>query len=522
MFTCCTDKNIVTNVEEPSLIKPEKMEIRLAKMVKNSTTPTKTLLGEALTKKVVSLKGTMLLSDDPTSPDLTPDEIEKIQKNLMLIKEFHEALVNVQDKVLLEVWPILLNKSLGNVDSKTQWQSHILTITSTICGVVSAACAASTVLAPAAAAFGVAAVVIGVTATFVGSEKKSSDITGYDLSSSVGYDVALNTKSFNAMVQMFDYYYDNVNDNRDAVFKMDGKEYNMRDLINIQITKGTVWDNMLILAGRKYRNKKAIELLVKEQFLDLYFIQDSIDLQRDIHRKEIGQPFNSESYRYDVEHGHCYQPCGSPTPPGTQRCRPFNTDYLGKDVPIFSNSEVVHFRGCDNVGASGNSPDNNQDNLVASYLNAIKSFAINFPSCYVYPWSISDQEVLSQRWYIVLGKPKLKDDANKPFYTLADTVFLNWLFIDDGAGNIINPDGVAFRYDVLRSKDILKTDADVYLHAQQISNETAKSEYNRNFNHNGNLICTSWDYRYGPKDIAPYNETNHVYVGDVMNIIVNK
>ena len=506
MFTCCIDKNIVTNAVEPSSTKPEKMHVRLpiiAQLLKSSASPAKT-------KKVVSL-----IKDDPTSPDLTPDEIQKIQKNLMLVKEFHEALVNLQDKILLEVWPILLNKSLENVDSKTQWQSHILSITSTICAVLSAATVA---VAPVSAVFAASAAIIGVTATFVGSAKESKDITGYDISASVGYDVALNTKTFNAMIQMFDFYYDNVNDNRDAVFEMNGKTYTMRDLINAEITKGTVWDNMLILSGRKYRNKKAVELLVHEQFLDLYFIQDGIDGRDNSNRTIMG----SMPLSYGVEHGHCYQPCGAPAPPGTQRCRSFNTQYLGNGVEIFNNSEVVHFRGGDNVSVYGTSPDDNKDNLVASFMKAISDFTSKVPSTYVYPWSISDQEVLSQRWYIVLGKEKLKDDKNKPYYTLADTGFLNWLFIDDGAGNIVNPEGVAFRYDILKSKDALKTDSDVYLHAQQIGNDTAKDEYNGQFKHTGNLICTSWDYRYGPLDMAKYNEENHVYVGDIMNIVVNK
>ena len=44
--------------------------------------------------------------------------------------------------------------------------------------------------------------------------------------------------------------------------------------------------------------------------------------------------------------------------------------------------------------------------------------------------------------------------------------------------NIVNPEGVAFRYDILKSKDALKTDSDVYLHAQQIGNDKDKDEYN--------------------------------------------
>ena len=194
----------------------------------------------------------------------------------------------------------------------------------------------------------------------------------------------------------------------------------------------------------------------------------------------------------------------------------FDISDIGKDVEIFNNSEVVHFRHCNNVGVRGNTGENDKDKLVNSYLNAIKLFTRLFPSAYVYPWSIGEKNVLSQRWYIVLGKPKLRDDQNNPFYTLPDNKFLYWLFIDDGVGNIINPDGVMFRYDFLRTQRNLATSCDICLHAQQIADETCKNDAYGTLKYTDNIICTSADYRYGPQNSAQLNEANHVYTGDLL------
>ena len=102
----------------------------------------------------------------------------------------------------------------------------------------------------------------------------------------------------------------------------------------------------------------------------------------------------------------------------------------------------------------------------------------------------------------------MRDDQNKPEYSLANADFLNWLFIDDGFGNITNPDGVAFRYEVFRSKNY-GHGYDIFLHAQQITNDII----DRN---DKNWSSTCLDYIFGPADSSEKNKQFQVYTGDLL------
>jgi len=444
-----------------------------------------------------------------STPDLTQDEIKKIQKNLLMIVEFQKELTIKKNAVLQEVWPILSNKSNSITTNFKEWLIRAAKILATIYSLCAVVCALIPGAQPIAPIFGISSALLNTSLLFVGTQKSHNPITGESLAESSGYEASHNTAVENQMILLLDYFHDHTNENRDAKFSIMDKEYTLRDLLSYDIEKGSMWDCLIILAQRKYRNHFASQQLVNEQILDLYFIQDCTTITE------------WEGYHTDnsTEHGHCYQPGAVRSPPGTQRIRRFDKSDIGKDVQIFNNSEVVHFNGCKNVGANGISEDNDKNNLVNSYLNAIKTFTKEFPSAYVYPWSIGEQYVLSQRWYIILGKAKLADDANDPFYTLPDDNFLNWLFIDDGAGNIVNPEGVGFRYDILRTKNNLNTNEDIFLHAQQIANETCKNNWLGANVYTDNLICTSSDYVYGPKESSELNREHHVYTGDLFSMM---
>jgi hypothetical protein len=531
---CFSKKKILKSVEEPSPIVSKKNELAQYKKVSNSMSPTllkldqdtpvlklaqplsvlkssnepsgPKLLGEQ--PKVNILKGTRFFPNNELqeSPNLTPEEIKKIQDNLELIKEFNKDLFDAKNTVLQATLPILIDKAISDIPNNTEFIKNALEICAGICGLVAALEVIAIVTAPYAFAFILAGAILATTAEFI-SLDNSSDITGKDLSAVTGYQVEFNNTAFRAQLAVFDYLKDNVNENRDAVFKFNDKEFKLRDLINAPLQKGTVWDNSITLAQRKYRNYFVSQQLVREQVLDLYFIQDIIDY------------YNERDHQTEtMEHGHCFQPCAAPNPPGTQRVRKFDKSDIGQGVEIFNNSEVVHFNHCQDFCARGNTDENDKDKLVASYLNAIKEFTGQFPTAYVYPWSVGEKNVLSQRWYIVLGKPKLRDDQNKPNYTLPDNKFLYWLFIDDGVGNIINPDGVMFRYDFLRTQRNLGTSCDICLHAQQIADETCKNDSYGTLKYTDNIICSSADFRYGPKESATLNQKHHVYTGDLMGI----
>ena len=74
----------------------------------------------------------------------------------------------------------------------------------------------------------------------------------------------------------------------------------------------------------------------------------------------------------------------------------------------------------------------------------------------------------------------------------------------------------------LRTQKNLGTTADIFLHAQQIGDETGKndSKYLKPFT--DNIMCSSSDFRYGPADCAKLNEENHVYTGDLMGFKKNR
>jgi hypothetical protein len=457
-----------------------------------------------------------ITNNDQPSPDLTPEEIKIIQDKLVIVNQFYDELCSRKNQIIQSAVDILLQKSSESIVNNTisKWKKivGILDDYVAICGTILAAVPG---FEPAGAGV---LVICGITTLILDClpDDKQPD-KDQDISSIGGYAMEKNKAESNHYILHINFLKDNVNINRDSKlnFQIKGNECTLRDLLTYQIEKGSLWDNLMIYHERKCRNQFVTQQLAREQILDIYFIQDALP-----GRFSLPVPC---SYEYKCEHGHCYQPCGAPAPPGTQRWRSFNTDGLGENVEIFNNSEVVHFRGCDNLAVRGNCTDNNQGNLIISYLNAINLFTTKFKSCYVYPWSITEDVVLSQKWYVVLGKPKLEDDANKPFYTLPDDTFLHWLYIDDGAGNIVNPEGVAFRYDILRSKRNLGTDVDIFLHAGQIADETTSDFSNpggkwyiQNAYGNKPQIVNSTQYRYGPRVSSAQNAQYHVYVGDLI------
>jgi hypothetical protein len=439
-------------------------------------------------EKTSPFKGTKLHNEN-SSPDLTPDEISKIQNNLKVIKKFYKDLYDRQTNIIIDVWGVLQKKTISESQNNVQfWLKNILATCGVICSIVAIAFATTGV----GIIFAIGAACIGATASFIATDMKSTEITGHDISADMGYAAALNTKTLNCMTKMFDYYIDNTNECRDVKFEIEGNSHVLRDLLIEDMHEDTMYDNLLILSARVYKNKLVMPELtndVNKQFLDLYFIQDTIR-------------------GTNVEHGHCYQPCGAPIPPGIQRERDYNKGGVGNGVGIWSNEEVVHFNHCNQVDVYGNS----DTDLTSSYLNAIKEFTNKMPSTYVYPWIITNEKVISQKYFIVMGFAKLRDDQNKPEYTLPETDFLNWLFIDDGAGNITNPEGVCFRYDALRAKSTLGMKNDVFLHAQQIGDQINNIVTN-------NIICSSSDFRYGPKDSSELNKEHHVYVGDIKKLM---
>jgi hypothetical protein len=482
MFKCCYNidvieptKNVIPILNnKPKLLSSNKPQL----LSGNNSEPV---------KKPFIFKSDSLNNDGPTSPDLTNAEIEKIHKNIDVLKRYNEKLFNLQGHIITDVWSNLSDLSLSEgTATKNQLITNWLTSIGTIIAIAGLA------TAPLGVGVGLAilSVIIGAVTTFIVNNNTDNCI-GRSISSSIGTLTSQNIDYYELMMIMFDHCKDHTNENRDTTFTFCNITHTLRDLLTEDIKEGTAFDNHLILAGRLFKQKIALPILINEQILDLYFIMDSQNSNADF--------------------GHCFQPAGVPGYTGKERTCYYDASSIGDKVRIICNDEVLHYQADRYPRVEGYGSSNSD--LIGSYTGAIQNFVKDFRCALVGPWTITDKVVYSLRWYIVLGRPKLKDNANMPFYTLAGNDFLNWLFIDDGVGNILNTNGILFRYDALRSKnlDCAKDLPNLFLHSDQFGDSNNVSDDYK--------TLTSWsDYYYGPKDSSELNKQYHVYVGDISQL----
>jgi hypothetical protein len=357
---------------------------------------------------------------------------------------------------------------------------------------------ASLVAPPLAPAFAAVAIIAGTISALLctnGSDVKKV-MGGEDISAMAATHFTINNAWHDNMIKLLDYLHDNANDCRDYIFTTDKikKTGTLRSLIDVTFEQnGTSYHNWLRLCSRMFKRNLVLPELAKQQnqFLDYYFIQDN-------------------TISPEVDFGHVYQPCAAPLLAerfylGTERRRPYNKDCCGTGAGIWGNDEVRHYRKeLEDVSIHGSS----DDDLKGSWLKATADFIAKMPSAYIFPWAINNEYIYAQKYFLIEGFAKMRDDQNKPEYNLADGDFLNWLFIDDGVGNITNCDGVAFRYEVFRSKRYGFSD-DIFLHAQQISDGIIDVG-------DQNWIASCQDYIYGPASSKDLNAQFHVYTGDLI------
>ena len=65
---------------------------------------------------------------------------------------------------------------------------------------------------------------------------------------------------------------------------------------------------------------------------------------------------------------------------------------------------------------------------------------------------------------------------------------MKWLFIDDGAGNITNPDGVGYRYDIICADHVMRNEHMIPYSIHQ-TNFIVRSE---DLRYPGNLSSKKW------------------------------
>ena len=80
-----------------------------------------------------------------------------------------------------------------------------------------------------------------------------------------------------------------------------------------------------------------------------------------------------------------------------------------------------------------------------TFIETAGFFNQSQPQSFIVPWGNQESLYLYGKYYLMQHFTKSKD------WKLAKSSLCNWLFIDDGFGHIINPNGAVYRYDFLRS-----------------------------------------------------------------------
>lgn len=354
-----------------------------------------------------------------TSPPFTLDEIEIIKQNLTNICDFNFYTYTNQTTMILEVYSRLYSatKPANPPDSKKDPWANILVGALEIVGIVTEQ-----------PEIEILAVVVGGVVEYVTSENDTvKTITGYDLAKDFSSEIDRNQNTYESTQKILSTMYSDPNTYRDQVLSIPGyKSCTLRDLINVDIpNKAAIgFTNAVAVQSRAFRANITVEEMAKLQNWDIYFVND-VDC---------------------AQEGHVYHPATPGIIGGVQRSRLFNSDYVGNNVRVVANDEIRRNHP-EFVEAQGFGTSNSD--LVKSYVDANNSFINQFPAALIYPWTVTNISVYSCRWYIMEGLNKIPDDSlNTP---VANGDFMKWLFIDDGFGNIVNGDGIMYRFDFVMS-----------------------------------------------------------------------
>ncbi len=367
-------------------------------------------------------------SKQTSSPNLTQDEIDKIRANLSTIMDMNEKVYAETSSIISEVWGMLKGQTEKNnaPDSGKDAFKDILVSTLAILGIVTEQ-----------PEIEIAAVITAGVFDYLSTGTNSKDSTNVNLDLDFGLLSSRNTSSFNALNIYIGKMYDDPNQYRDQVWTITNpvsQWKTLRDLATVDVpNKNTEQFQISVQAqSRQFRNQITIPEMVKMQYWDIYYVSDG------------GSDF-----------GYCYVPGppGQPNPPGgIERVRNIPND-VAEGVRIFANDEIWRYHP-DYSHAEAFS--NSNTDFKASYLNAIKTFIEQFPAAYVYPWAMNDSTVKSWRYYLMEGYDKISGPTTN--FGVANGEFLKWLFIDDGAGNVVNPDGVGYRYDIICANNIMRNE----------------------------------------------------------------
>lgn len=86
-----------------------------------------------------------------------------------------------------------------------------------------------------------------------------------------------------------------------------------------------------------------------------------------------------------------------------------------------------------------------EDTSYSSFIKLIPEYLKKQPQTFIVPWQQKENIFYYGKYSLMESFTEFRD------WTLATPEFCNWLFIDDGFGNIINPDACGMREEVIRN-----------------------------------------------------------------------
>jgi len=464
MFNCCSSKKILENVITSISIQDPKINLqKLSNRVILNTDPPKP----------------MPPPTPPTSQPLTKNEIELIKTNLSRIMDFNFHVNVQQGQVINDVFYRLQGsqyKISDDLDKDSFWS------------ILEGSLAVAAVITEVAIVEIIFVIIIGAIQYVNDNSETFNNNCHVNLDDDAANLLERVNLNYNANQIYIGNMFDDPNTYRDQEFTLNDKKYTLRSLIDKSAPESasTLFNSMVRLVCRQFRNKITIPEMIKMQFYDIYFVEE-----RERHLR-LGCAFAPEQYESGID---------------LQRSRLFNKENVGNNIRIFSNDEIRKWNpDYTYIQAYGTS----DDDLKSSYLNAI-NFFINgnpskkqpgFPASFVHPWTVTNVSVYSNRWYLLEGSEKITRPTQH--FGVANGEFMKWLFIDDGAGNVINPEGIMYRYDILESG--------ILGNGNSIPKENIIPD-------NEQILFKSTDYQYMYPGCSENVKSNRVYTGDFYGYI---
>ena len=400
--------------------------------------------------------GTSNLSDTPSLP-FTPDEAQKITDAINNLQGILDKIYTTNGFVIIEVQNMLTIDPPP--DPKVGPWSNIF---ETALGVISAV--SEPYLGPSAE---VVAAILGGSVEQVTNDKEAQNITNIDLNDSKGFGLMSSrlTNTYNAQGLYLAEIAKSPNKYRDKEFSipadryppLKGKSFTIRSLLAVPIpTADSVpGREFILLQTNSFRGSITKSEMPGKKWWWVVFVQDKI--------------WKGSNF------GNAYHPTGnynpsprrSGAPGGTLNTRKMNDNDLGKDVGIFANDEILHHHpDYIFVKSVGQNACQTQDDYINNFMLAVKDFTTKFPAAHIGPYTIDKEnnEIRYHKWFVLNGRcpqdgtqsgaidHKIYDSPpGDETFALATGDFLNWLYIDDAAGNIVNSNGCGYRDDVIRN-----------------------------------------------------------------------